>query len=304
MATTQQDVPYDKIPDRERERLEFLISLYPDGLEKDDIIQYVMQVFHYTKENATILSNSMLKEFSEEAKVIKIISRKNGTKKVFLTDKGKEEILKFLYKMRDGNTQLFFNFIKKWLEKGNKLARKLYNEESIKILLKRPAIACMLIMPHYENDIIKRYASITGKKLTSDLRADVIDFIGTLVNAKFVKTKPTNVNGSIQNIYYLRKEGIGILSLMFGYLRKIMGGEKQVTIASKGKKTPFHKQDWFVLWLSALVSFALILVSWASGSGGNLDVLGGMVSGLLIMVGMVFFFQVVMPKLIAMIKKK
>lgn len=304
MAVSQQEIPYDKIPPRQKQRLDFLIGLYPDGQEKKEIIKKVMQVYRLPEDSATALSNNLLKELSEEAKAISVISRNDGTQKVELTKKGIDEILRYLSQMRRGNVQQFFTFIKAWMEKNNELAKKLYNSESIKLFLEKPAISCMLFMPHYENDIITRYAAVTGKSLTPELKGDVIDFIGTLVNVKFVAVKPTQVNGGIQNVYFLRKEGLSAFEIMFKFLKKAIQSPNQQMATPSIQKKALYEKPWFVIWVSALLAVLVSLITW--GAGGSLDVnaIGSMMSAILIMVGMIILVQFLLPWMIKLLTPK
>jgi hypothetical protein len=246
----QQDlaIPVDKA-----ERLDFLLDIYPSGIGYSQLLDNVKKYYKTNDIKAKEKSDKLLNEMDKDG-WITIKLHKGGSKSILISKKGFETISAYMRRLKTSNTRKYFARLKTWMIAGHNDARISYQRSAMEVFLSAPEIACMLVTPHLEVNLVEYYARITGKPADDDTRAFVMDYVGMLVGLGFAKMNEVDNDGNKMVTYYLLKEGRAVMEMMF----KTMSSNG-VVIAARSQKQAKPTTPW-TTWISLFGSFIIIIM--------------------------------------------
>jgi len=249
MLSTASGIQKDKA-----ERMEFLLNIYPNGVEYSQIITDTKKVYKCSDAKAKEKSDKLLSEMVAEG-WIAIKERRNGSKAVLLAKKGFSNVSAYMRVLKENDKRRYFTRLKGWMNAGDNSAKVAYARASIEVFLQAPEIACMLVTPHYEAHLVDYYARLTGKEANDDTRAFVMDYVGLLVGLGFAKmNKITDQQSGRDAVsYYFLKDGIDVMRMMFKTISSAGSSSP-----SPGKSTVKPASPW-ITWLSFLITFFSII---------------------------------------------
>lgn len=271
-SNQQQNQPVDStgLPSDHVRKLNFLLGLYPEGRDLQEIIEEVMKKFQVSSTIASTTANGLLKEYKDKEGLIDVFKRRNGTMLIKLSKKGDGMIKSYLSFLKDSNKEKFFNYLKVWIKKGDDYAKKIYKKESMLTILEMHDVACLLMQPTYESDVIDYTAKNRGVKNDNELSSKVINYVGRLIGLNFATSK---IEGG-RVFYRLTPEGRRVVTMMAGFLSRILGSNKKKPEKNGVKGFFIKNKD---IWIPTFFSIAVVLITWSSlGDTSNVIMLSMM----------------------------